>query len=594
MSSNRSRATVSSAYAIFEGGGAKGIAHVGAFKSMEAANMAIVGVAGTSAGAIIAALIAVGYRPSELFQSGTDNILTRLGYKNPIEVLGKGRWKAVRNLLRNAKIAAVFAGLGILGLIISIIASIVGLALPMDFNLAGVAAIAGAVLLLAAIMVCGIFVWRVLRRGGVFDPEVIERLVNEALRAKLEQHHIELGLRKDLPEIIRFRDIDPKEIWKCIPLKIVVTNVSSGELTLFDKRYRDLPVAQVVAASAALPGAFQPAMIPGFTAAPGSKFTDGGLVSNLPTWVFRDEKRERERLETTKGGSGSIPIYAFSLSAGARKEKTGQVQANAAAMKGTGVIDSLGFFKDVAMTGIFGSQAIVQNFVPDLRVVPITTELETLDFDCDETAAKAAIDSGERNADHFFNSEQARAFLTQSSLDYMLKEIADTIQQKRSGASTKLAPAPHLRLALIDPVSSDPDSDLAGFKVNFSANMANDADDKLDLDARNSIAAEAYNKNEVVFGKIAGKTPGALRMTKYERALLPPTLSSVIAVPVYAEIDVQQNPRRILALDSDDSLVDIFNDPKCIGILRELTVNVSPKLIDDLVAAELVGETEDA
>jgi len=57
-------------YGIFEGGGAKGLAHVGALKACEERKIVFRGVAGTSAGAIIAGLIAVGYTAEELFSPG--------------------------------------------------------------------------------------------------------------------------------------------------------------------------------------------------------------------------------------------------------------------------------------------------------------------------------------------------------------------------------------------------------------------------------------------------------------------------------------------------------------------------------------------
>lgn len=50
-------------FAVFEGGGVKGIAHVGALARFhEEEELQFRGYAGTSAGAIVAALAAVGYR----------------------------------------------------------------------------------------------------------------------------------------------------------------------------------------------------------------------------------------------------------------------------------------------------------------------------------------------------------------------------------------------------------------------------------------------------------------------------------------------------------------------------------------------------
>jgi NTE family protein len=52
--------------AVFEGGGVKGIGLVGAVAATEEQNYEFCNVAGTSAGAIVAALVAAGYRASEL------------------------------------------------------------------------------------------------------------------------------------------------------------------------------------------------------------------------------------------------------------------------------------------------------------------------------------------------------------------------------------------------------------------------------------------------------------------------------------------------------------------------------------------------
>ena len=74
-------------FAIFQGGGAKGITHVGALKAIEEERFVPVGVAGTSAGAIIAALVAVGYRADDLLDPVRNT--TILGGKSPTHWLGR-------------------------------------------------------------------------------------------------------------------------------------------------------------------------------------------------------------------------------------------------------------------------------------------------------------------------------------------------------------------------------------------------------------------------------------------------------------------------------------------------------------------------
>jgi NTE family protein len=61
--------------AVFEGGGVKGIAFIGALAEMETRGYVWEKVAGTSAGAIVAALVSAGYRSQDLYE-----ILRKLNY----------------------------------------------------------------------------------------------------------------------------------------------------------------------------------------------------------------------------------------------------------------------------------------------------------------------------------------------------------------------------------------------------------------------------------------------------------------------------------------------------------------------------------
>ena len=52
---------------VLSGGGAKGIAHIGLLKALEENNIPIDYIAGTSMGAIVGALYAMGYTPDEMW-----------------------------------------------------------------------------------------------------------------------------------------------------------------------------------------------------------------------------------------------------------------------------------------------------------------------------------------------------------------------------------------------------------------------------------------------------------------------------------------------------------------------------------------------
>jgi predicted acylesterase/phospholipase RssA len=77
------------AFGIFEGGGAKGLAHVAAIAEAQTLGIQFVGVAGASAGAIVAALLAVGYKPQALYDPGTR---TGLMAGDLTQLFGKGKW----------------------------------------------------------------------------------------------------------------------------------------------------------------------------------------------------------------------------------------------------------------------------------------------------------------------------------------------------------------------------------------------------------------------------------------------------------------------------------------------------------------------
>jgi len=72
--------------AVFEGGGVKGIAFIGAVAEMESAGYVWEKMAGTSAGSVVAALLAAGYRSEELYR-----IFMDMNYLSFLKQTGWGR-----------------------------------------------------------------------------------------------------------------------------------------------------------------------------------------------------------------------------------------------------------------------------------------------------------------------------------------------------------------------------------------------------------------------------------------------------------------------------------------------------------------------
>ncbi len=86
------------AFGIFEGGGAKGFAHIGALKAAETRRVKFVGVAGASAGSIVAALVAAGYKADDLFNPkeslGNRGILD----KDFLDFLSRDGWQNLQTI----------------------------------------------------------------------------------------------------------------------------------------------------------------------------------------------------------------------------------------------------------------------------------------------------------------------------------------------------------------------------------------------------------------------------------------------------------------------------------------------------------------
>lgn len=262
------------AFVALAGGGAKGLIHVGALRALEDRGVAFRGLAGTSAGAIVAALKAAGFSSRELLDpDGGPTIMDQLSAIDPeisraTDIFGKSGWARVLGF----RWAAGHAWL------LRVAGGAIGLILPAGLLLAGATrswlAVSAAVLL--TLLLAGLAVMAVrFFIGGLAD---VARF-RGALAVLLQRR-----LFPDEPErIVTMGDFGKGDR---PTLKIVSANLSKRRLHLFSpERTPEVAVADAVAASICLPIIFQPWRIGQ------SSFVDGGIVSNLPAWPF-DEERE--------------------------------------------------------------------------------------------------------------------------------------------------------------------------------------------------------------------------------------------------------------------------------------------------------------
>lgn len=518
------RAESLAVFSIFEGGGAKGITHIGALKAMEKVGLVPIGVAGASAGAIVAVLIAAGFFADEIYDPAGSDILRSRG-KGPVDFLGRADWALIDY---GRRVAGSSPRLLLILALLSPLLLLLLFAAPVALHLAR-----GARAPL-----------RLVRRLGLLSNEAFADLVNEILRERLAPIYEQSG--EPLPALVTFAHLAPRDpvafpaFARLIHLKIAVTDLATQSLIVLDhSEHPNAVIGDAVAASSAIPLIFQPARIRGLSADDDRRYVDGGLISNLPSWAFQAEKRRNER---DAFDNAPIPIVAFTL------EEAGALQRWRAATL-------LKLIARVARAGIFGSQEVVQAFVPDLIVMPIQSSLGLLAFDCTRADADRAYREGLTVEARLQLALRERPAEARRELGRLLAELPEA-----PGWSTAYAGV-H-RASLVRRTRSK------GFRVVASAGAEADADDRLTLDPRAPGAPQAWVSRDLDFVDLSRLDRQARHMTRQELALVRPTLRSIIAVPILepaawerAKADRLADPRGVVCIDSDNDLAPLYDLP---------------------------------
>jgi len=278
-------------YCVFEGGGAKCVAHVGFLKAIEKhEGYHAEGFAGTSAGAIVAALAAAGWKGKELYDGSGSRpascalqLLNRT-YHNKLQGLAgflpPSDWRKIAVLkkflnLANSEEKGEVNGTERRKKYLKILIFGIGILLCLGvlfFSLHS--AILGAFFLLIIMLSLAVIIFISSRYRGIAGMEQPIEFLELLLRHKVPRHSA-TG--------VTFEDLERETGHS---LKIVAADLEDGNLKLFSREMTpDVVVSRAVAASAAIPLIFKPVEIDG------RQYCDGGIVSNLPAWAF-----DRERL----------------------------------------------------------------------------------------------------------------------------------------------------------------------------------------------------------------------------------------------------------------------------------------------------------
>jgi len=338
-------------FLALQGGGAKGIVHIGGVTALADLEFDIRGISGTSAGSIVAALLAAGYTPQELLNlDGAGHLFETLPsdkVNKPTDLFPFWGWitlKAARGIGRgcHATLSPLVRRIGSisswwadlfsdtpaptgsrirrgwhqlkttvkrlvrtswsyarpLAYVIGVPSVIFTFALHLTPKLKSMGDIELAVLV-TSVALCGVLAVVIVKWiiSGITTVSRVREFISSALAAKIAN--------PAEPSVgVTFRDL---KLANKPPLKIVATNVHDQKLELFCfERTPDVAIADAVAASICLPVIFKPWAMTFYRHVNGKKnthpevtqFQDGGLVSNLPAWPFDDERSEQSGVAT--------------------------------------------------------------------------------------------------------------------------------------------------------------------------------------------------------------------------------------------------------------------------------------------------------
>jgi NTE family protein len=500
------------AYGIFEGGGAKGLAHVGALSAAEQREIEFKGVAGASAGAIVASLIACGYRSSEMFDPNRPSNPESVYSIDLRRVLGPNAdWEAFESAFRDARKLPTAKWL------------------PWAWG------------------------WFRLRHGdvvkaisqeqGVFNTTSLERYLDEKLELKLLKQHPALRGTNKLGQERKDSDSEMRVLFKNVqmPLKIVAADIKHRRLIEFSQRKTpDHSVAKAVAASISLPFVFKPQKIamPADNGASGVvevQAVDGGLLSNFPAWLF-DAERELD--------GPHIPTFGFRLVERPPEDVAASKQAKpwppAAA-----------YAVNLVKTVLSGDPLLETREIENLHEIPLTVSVGTLDFDLSDSAKCKLFQEGSDSANRHFGRP---GFPRDPSIARdALAAVVDGFRRAMDVPSATL-----IRANIVCMTTRNT------LRVTYSCHMdtAEDSDDRLEfpIDSGASGLCWTTRAPRVIDLTEARGELAKWKMDKYQLAQVRRDLASLLSYPI---ITTSGEMLGVLNLDSPDpGMLKVFDDPR--------------------------------
>lgn len=483
------------AYAVLAGGGIKAAALAGCLKGAAEADVQFVGYGGTSAGSIVALLASIGYSPDELYAIVCDDLNFNLLLDDGGTELT--HWENIIGYVMALK--TLWGRFGALG--------------SAWWN--------SRERLSTAFAAKGIY------NGHRLEAKIRELIVRK--HRKLE----------NVSEIT-FRDL--RELG-CAPLKIVASNLQTRRSVVASDDPGSLTtnVLTAIRASCSYPFLFQPVMLHR------AALVDGGLSSNLPVWLFNNERNIDE-----------LPLVAFDLTTTPSDVFPSDYRPH-------------DFLMDVVETALESGDALLRQGTERLLhvEVPLDPAIRWFHFGIEPRVRRDLYREGERCALSFFTSRfGARTASFRETVDALEARYGD-----RDVIRTALAACVRQILSSF-PLSGSlrayvmlPFENGTRLIIVYQSGMDDDPDVDLSLLRGAGPGGDAMQIQRPVLTdwRSIRQNPGESRMTRAEINKIPLARRGVASAPVFdlrrattIEDGVLQvsRIRGTLSIDTDRSSVD--------------------------------------
>jgi len=379
------------AYGVFAGGGVKGVALAGALSAANKNEINFVGYGGASAGAIIAYLSAIGYSGEKIYHKMLEYILQQMLFDDEgAELIELKKFMSdISGVPRSIK--KLNSG----GTSPKIVENVKGACLStVDFLKA-----------LTKVGKTKKSIMTVINSFGLYDTEHLKRTLiawTEDIEPSLLDHNKQISFF----ELFNKKNID---------LRVISSNLISKRASVYT--YKETPafdVISAVCASASYPLLFNPHMDDQ------SILIDGGLSSNLPMFMFKEEIDKYNR-----------PLYAFEL----YKENSTDIDE----------VTFLPYIGRLIDTALEASDHVISGMLNAKRVtIRVPDDIDTLDVQINKIDVMRLFYTGYISGRDFFDEDRTVKLMKASSGDvrdealamYGSKELFTTVLDAISLSAT--------------------------------------------------------------------------------------------------------------------------------------------------------------